>query len=52
MNCQPSPEEDTLMSGESYPMLIYLSQEHRFDNELFIRVSDLRMSGHFLSPAR
>lgn len=38
MNCQPSPEEDTLMSGESCPMLIYLSQEHRSDNDLFSSV--------------
>lgn len=35
MNCQPSPEEDALMNGESCPMLIYLSQEHRSDNDLF-----------------
>lgn len=38
MNCQPSPEKDTLMSGESCPMLIYLSQEHRSDNDLFSSV--------------
>lgn len=35
MNCQPPPEGDTLMSGESCPMLIYLSQEHRSDNDFF-----------------
>lgn len=35
MNCQASPEGDTLMSGESCPMLIYLSQEQRSDNDLF-----------------
>lgn len=35
MNCQPSPEGDTLMSGESCPVLIYLSQEHRSDNDFF-----------------
>lgn len=44
MNCQPSPEEDTLMSGESCPMLIYLSQEHRSDNDLFSSMCLIRVS--------
>jgi len=32
------------MSGESCPMLIYLSQEHRSDNDLFSSVCLIRVS--------